>query len=295
MKPIFFLAAAVMIFSGSIHAQTSNLHGTYKAVTISMDQNVPYSKTLILLHEIYNGTLIPNNFAVGSLMAIRGAINSIGRLNVVQITSGSAYQNTRASFYSQNDGIVAWKLKTCIYNGKKYMAIDIPYQHGQHSQGYHFVGWTASSGENLKTVTYEVNGVPQNQHLLSDVQDYSSPMYAQHEVSRFIVNGRVGIGTTTPREHLSVNGNIRAKEVKVEAANWPDYVFLPDYPLIPLPALEAYIDEHGHLPGIPTADEVAADGIGLAEMNRKLLEKVEELTLHLIELKKVVDTMNSHK
>jgi len=99
-------------------------------------------------------------------------------------------------------------------------------------------------------------------------------------------NGNLGIGTTTPRERLSVNGNIRAREVKVETANWPDYVFEECYVLTPLSELETYIKTNKHLPGIPSAREAEADGIGLAEMNRKLLEKVEELTLHLIEREK---------
>ncbi|MGK6353533.1 hypothetical protein [Parapedobacter sp. DT-150] len=107
--------------------------------------------------------------------------------------------------------------------------------------------------------------------------------------------GNVGIGTATPAERLSVNGNIRAKEIKVEMANWPDYVFNADYPLTPLPELEAYIKENGHLPGIPTASNVEADGVALAEMNRKLLEKVEELTLHLITIRKELDMMKAEK
>lgn len=102
-------------------------------------------------------------------------------------------------------------------------------------------------------------------------------------IMRFLHNGNVGIGTTAPTERLSVNGNIRAKEVKVEMTNWPDYVFQEDYALLSLDDLNTYIKENGHLPGIPTAKDVEADGVALAEMNRKLLEKVEELTLHLIE------------
>lgn len=96
--------------------------------------------------------------------------------------------------------------------------------------------------------------------------------------------GNVGIGITKPQDKLAVNGNIRAKEVKVETANWPDYVFEEGYSLLPIDDLETYIKENGHLPGIPTAKEVEADGVALAEMNRKLLEKVEELTLHVIRL-----------
>lgn len=99
-------------------------------------------------------------------------------------------------------------------------------------------------------------------------------------------NGNMGIGTVAPQERLSVNGNIRAREVKVEVANWPDYVFKEGYGLMPLSELEIYIKTHRHLPGIPPAKEAEADGIGLAEMNRRLVEKVEELTLYLIEREK---------
>jgi len=96
-------------------------------------------------------------------------------------------------------------------------------------------------------------------------------------------SGNVGIGTATPSEKLSVNGNIRAKEINVETANWPDYVFDDDYQMPSLIETEAFIKQHKHLPGMPNKEQVAAEGISLGEMNRKLLEKVEELTLMLIQ------------
>jgi hypothetical protein len=95
--------------------------------------------------------------------------------------------------------------------------------------------------------------------------------------------GNIGIGTTIPSEKLSVNGKIRAQEIKVENTNWPDYVFDETYQLTTLQETEKYIKEEGHLPGIPSAAEVKANGIDLGEMNAKLLQKIEELTLHLIE------------
>lgn len=98
--------------------------------------------------------------------------------------------------------------------------------------------------------------------------------------------GNVGIGTSSPTEKLSVNGKIRAQEIKVETANWPDYVFAQDYTLEPLEETEKHIKEKGHLPGIPSAEEVKANGVDLGEMNSKLLRKIEELTLHLIEKEK---------
>lgn len=96
----------------------------------------------------------------------------------------------------------------------------------------------------------------------------------------------MGIGTVSPAERLSVNGNIRSKEIKVEATNWPDYVFLPDYQLPSLTQIEEQIKLKGHLPDMPSAKEVETNGIALGEMNKLLLKKVEELTLHLIDQNK---------
>jgi len=109
--------------------------------------------------------------------------------------------------------------------------------------------------------------------------------------SRMAINkdGNVGIGTLFPDSKLSVNGKIRAHEIKVETANWPDYVFAKEYQLLSLAEVEKHIKEKGHLPGVPSAVEVKANGIDLGEMNAKLLQKIEELTLHLIQNKKETD------
>jgi len=110
-------------------------------------------------------------------------------------------------------------------------------------------------------------------------------------------NGNVGIGTTAPNTKLSVNGNIRAKEIKVESANWPDYVFKDGYKLRSLDSIRAFIAEHGHLPEVPSAADVEREGIALGEMNALLLKKIEELTLLLMEkdgqLQKQGDAINA--
>ena len=95
-------------------------------------------------------------------------------------------------------------------------------------------------------------------------------------------NGHIGIGADPGTNKLEVNGTIRSKEVIVEATNWPDYVFEEDYDLTSLKELEAYIKANKHLPEIPSAKEMEANGIILGEMNMLLLKKIEELTLHAI-------------
>ncbi len=108
-------------------------------------------------------------------------------------------------------------------------------------------------------------------------------------------DGNVGIGTSSPYTKLAVNGEILATKVRVTtaAAAWPDYVFHENYPLTPLQDIELYIKKHKHLPNIPNAQEVEKDGIDLGEMNKKLLEKIEELTLHLIQQQKIIEDLNT--
>jgi hypothetical protein len=103
--------------------------------------------------------------------------------------------------------------------------------------------------------------------------------------------GNVGIGTTTPAEKLSVNGNIRSKEVVVELANWPDYVFDKKYNLPSLKNVEAYINEHKHLPNIPSAKEIETDGLKLGDVQKRMMQKIEELTLYIIEQNKRIDAL----
>ncbi len=91
---------------------------------------------------------------------------------------------------------------------------------------------------------------------------------------------------------LMVKGKMLVEEVKVRlAANWPDYVFAPDYKLTPLEEVESFIQENRHLPQVPSAATVEKEGFELAAMNALLLQKVEELTLYLIEQNKKMEAL----
>ncbi|MGJ1439055.1 hypothetical protein ACR79U_24245 [Sphingobacterium siyangense] len=104
-------------------------------------------------------------------------------------------------------------------------------------------------------------------------------------------NGNVGIGTLKPTERLSVNGKIRAHEIKVETTNWPDYVFTDEYQLPTLKETAEFIENNKHLPGVPKAAQVEQDGLSLGEMNRILLQKIEELTLHMIDKDRRIEAL----
>jgi uncharacterized protein YbgA (DUF1722 family) len=101
--------------------------------------------------------------------------------------------------------------------------------------------------------------------------------------------GNVGIGTTEPGDYkLAVEGTIGAREVKVTLDNWSDFVFDSEYKLKDLEDVENYINDNKRLPDIPSESEVIANGVNLGEMNAKLLQKIEELTLYLIEQNKIL-------
>lgn len=85
---------------------------------------------------------------------------------------------------------------------------------------------------------------------------------------------------------LAVKGKIVMQEGLVKLANWSDYVFKKDYKLLSLDEVEHHINEHGHLPEIPSEKEVVENGVEIGVMTSKLLAKIEELTLHLIDIKK---------
>jgi hypothetical protein len=106
--------------------------------------------------------------------------------------------------------------------------------------------------------------------------------------------GNVGIGTTTPGTYkLAVNGTIHAKDLVVDQNGWADYVLDPAYRNAPLSEVEQQIKEQGHLPGVPSAKDVAEKGVSVAQMQAVLLSKVEELTLHLIAQEKRIQQLEA--
>ena len=102
-------------------------------------------------------------------------------------------------------------------------------------------------------------------------------------------NGQVGVGATTiPTGYkLAVKGKVICEELRVKpSVQWPDYVFDKNYKLMSLKSLENYIEKNKRLPNMPSAEKVAKEGIQVAEMNAKLLQKVEELTIYILEISK---------
>ena len=121
------------------------------------------------------------------------------------------------------------------------------------------------------------------------------------------LNGNVGVGVESPAAKLHVDGKIlcsgeievadlnsnsinvnslNAKDIQMDMHGAADYVFDENYNLKSLSEVESYVNEHKHLPGMPSAAEMDANGVSVSKMSNLLLEKVEELTLHMIKLEK---------
>ncbi|HRJ86091.1 MAG TPA: hypothetical protein PK753_10495 [Ignavibacteria bacterium] len=128
------------------------------------------------------------------------------------------------------------------------------------------------------------------------IQFYTNGLFApvggEIPAMQITQNGNVGIGTlTTDATYLlSVKGKIRAEEIRVQTG-WADFVFKPEYKLLSLSELESYIKENGHLPEIPSEQEVTNNGVELGNISSKLLQKIEELTLYVIEQQKEIEKL----
>ncbi len=116
-------------------------------------------------------------------------------------------------------------------------------------------------------------------------------------IPRFAVlgNGNVGIGTTSPNSKLTVAGKINSQDVKVAVDSGADFVFEKNYELPKLDELEGFLKENKHLPQIPSEKEMLKEGLTLGEMDIKLLQKIEELTLYTIEQEKKIKALEKRE
>ena len=163
-----------------------------------------------------------------------------------------------------------------------------------------FIGYRAGYNETLSSRLYIANS-----------DDTTPLIYGDFTQDNLIFNGKVGIteealvdqgnlfpntagGVSVANYQLFVRGGILTEAVRVQLETaWADYVFAPDYELPSLEAVESYIQENGHLPNMPSAEQVKSDGIELGEMAKLQQEKIEELTLYAIDQKKHIDSLEA--
>ncbi|MDL2222955.1 hypothetical protein LJB98_02540 [Bacteroidales bacterium OttesenSCG-928-M11] len=144
----------------------------------------------------------------------------------------------------------------------------------------------------------DVNGIAKAEGLIAKsittINDQNLQLQTNGTTRMTISNatGNIGIGVIDPTHKLEVNGTIRTQEVLIEVANWADHVFADDYQLLPINEVKSFIDENKHLPGIPSEAKVKENGVGLSEMQTLFLQKIEELTLYIIDQQQTIDELN---
>lgn len=143
---------------------------------------------------------------------------------------------------------------------------------------------------------WRYNGVGNKLHL--DGRSGGSSTGTHMTIERTSGDVSIGYGeNNAPTGYkLAVDGAIIAERIRVELSGaWPDYVFTPEYSLMPIAELKSSIAQNGHLPGIPAASEMENEGMDLGDMQKRMMEKIEELTLYIIDLQDQIDTLESAK
>jgi hypothetical protein len=270
MKTIFNMICLLILSIGS-YAQTYevlnyNINGT-PANGVNIKTNLPYTSGTQMVSLHFEGY----SYGLSETISFDVVYYIFSGVFVNQsISSSGGY--TPDVWLTNNNGFVNVFINDKVY----YQRFKVTaFAKGMSEQAAWFQGWTVA--DEVMQGTNAVNLIYKNKFkgTVTNLGD----LYSM---------GNVGVGTTDTKGYkLAVAGSMIAESVKVKLqGTWPDFVFAKDYVLPTLQETEKHIREKGHLPGIPSAAEVEKNGIELGDMNKKLLQKIEELTLYLIEMKK---------
>ncbi len=149
------------------------------------------------------------------------------------------------------------------------------------------IGGALTMGGNASTQNLTVGHTLNSS--VANITSLTVPSYL-HITGTAVFDNDVSIGDGF---YCDDEGNLKVRKLEVTTLNWPDYVFIEGHSVMSLPETEQYIKRHGHLPDIPSAAEAEQNGVDLGEMNRLLLQKVEELTLYAIDLQKQIDELKT--
>ncbi len=305
---LFFSVICILcvIVSYPILAQTPHVYGTIiesqsgGSPVIYMGQDINPPNRYLQIINSTNSTTAGGLFTGGIMVAdnygyAAPAVNDVVVKGNVSIGATSSFSKLRIVNVAGG------------FDPSKYLVVEGTTSDNNNYPGIQFRGGTLVSNEAYPYVTSTNGGLglalvggvhdTYNQRMSIDISSntagYSKISWQRNGTHLMYLDGDtgnlgIGTGTDLPDAKLSVKGDIHTQEVRVDmiGAVAPDYVFKKDYELWTLPEVEKFIQDNRHLPGVPSAREMAEEGIKLKEMNLTLLKKIEELTLYQIELLK---------
>ncbi|WP_343703371.1 hypothetical protein [Chitinophaga sp.] len=214
------------------------------------------------------GTLVPGSFA---------------NQNLVNYPRTYAQQDRVVSIISEEQPVLEFgRPVTAMSAGERVGAIFFTNTTGQ-----------ADAHRQIAGIWAEKVGLPDYPYLASARLVFATkvPGGPHYNKMTFDEYGNLSIGTPTSGGYkLAVNGPVKAQKIKVTQTEWPDYVFEPSYQLKSLEELESFISKYKHLPEMPSAADVQQNGLDVGENQAKLLQKIEELTLYMIDMNKKMTT-----
>lgn len=284
---IFFAICSINMKAQSWSAGTSSLYANPTSTNVGIGTSSPNSRLHVNAASGQNGFRVQLNGSSKFTVASNGGA-SIG-----------AFQDTPPA----NGLYVSGKIGVGISNPESDLELFETTQSGIKFWGRKYVDY------DFNTTTYETIGAR------SGVLQFYHPEFADGEVplggwtqlrcgSVYTVSGSTGeslisltgAGEIKIKNNFKVNssGHVYARKIVVTTSTFPDYVFSSKYNLMPLNELKTYINKNKHLPNIKSETEVVEEGIDIGELNKILLEKVEELTLYVIDLQEQIDSMKQH-
>jgi hypothetical protein len=198
----------------------------------------------------------------------------------------SAYTTTQTdqsfAFYTMNSTPVEVQRLTILNNGKMGFSTIFSPQERITLPWEEQIGFSHASGAMSQIrIKGGVNGM-----------SFFSAYTTEQTATAFTFYGMNDSGSEKPRVTILNNGQINAGALEISDVNtWPDFVFKDNYKLLPLTEVERFIKLNGHLPEVPSEEEIKKDGINVAEINAILLQKIEELTLYMIAQDKAIETL----
>lgn len=227
-------------------------------------------------------------------------LNETGKVGIGNVTEPQAKLHIKADSGENADFMLEANGSSTIYLRNKNNSISVTGNLMRfEAQKYSFnnAGISLEKNSSTQIAKISINGSSNTISVgPNNIMSFSANIMNFSATSYSFATGKVGIGCVNNMNDfaLAVQGGVVCSQMSVlDIESWPDFVFNNDYKLMNLYELEQYINKNQHLPEVPSAEEVSANGIDLGKMNAILLQKLEELTLHVIELQKQIDELKA--